>query len=164
MPGSHASPPEESTTLVVGYDGSAESHVALDAAAHVAGPLGKIWIVVCFDEPPGWLGAPNRDAALNDAEAEARSLIAGLEADAVPALQRTHWEVELIPGPPADAIMRVAEVRDADEIFIGSRGRGRTRSVIGSVSHDVLHHTDRPVRIFTQRAAERLTRMPAPAP
>ena len=162
MPGSHATTPDASTTLVVGYDGSAEAHTALELAAHVAGPLGKVYVVVCFDAPPDWQGLQSQNAAA--AESEAHALVAGLEADAVPALQNARWEVEMLAGPPADAILRVAEVRDADEIFIGSRGRGRAGSVLGSVSHDLLHRTDRPVRVITARAAERLTRMPAPAP
>ena len=58
----------------------------------------------------------------------------------------------------------LGKVRDADEILIGSRGRGRTRSVIGSVSQAVLHRTDRPVRIITERAAARHARTAVPAP
>lgn len=162
MPGSDPTTHDGSPTLVVGYDGSAEAHNALELAAHVAGPLGKVFVVICFDAPPGWQGLQSETAAA--AEVDAHLLVAGLEVGAVPALQNTRWEVEMLAGPPADAILRVAEVRDADEVFIGSRGRGRARAVIGSVSHDVLHGTDRPVRIITERAAERLARMPDPAP
>ena len=164
MPGSHPSPPDPGPTLVVGYDGSPESRAGLETAAHVAGPVGKVFVVICFDEPPDWMGRPNRDAALSDAEADARGLIRELEEHAVPGLRSTSWEVELLPGPPAAAILRVAETRDAAEIFIGSRGRGRTRSVIGSVSHAVLEGTDRPVRVITHRAAERLAHRPVPMP
>ena len=162
MPGSHATTHDDSKTLVVGYDGSAEAHNALELAAHVAGPLGKVFVVICFEAPPSWQGMQSQNAAA--AEADAHALAAGLEADAVPALKTTRWEVEMLAGPPAEAILRVAEVRGADEIFIGSRGRGRAQSVLGSVSHDVLHRTDRPVRVITERAAERLARTPAPAP
>ena len=162
MPGSHASTQDDPATMVVGYDGSSEAHIALELAAHVAGPLGQVFVVICFEAPPNWQGLQSQNAAA--AEADARALFAGLEADAVPALQNTRWEVEMLAGPPADAILRVADVRDADEIFMGSRGRGRARSVIGSVSHDVLHRTDRPVRIITERAAERLTCTPASTP
>ena len=142
--------------MVVGYDGSAESRAALEAAASAAGPRGKVFVVVCFDEPADWLGKPNRDAALDHAESHARGLISELEDGTMPALTATSWEAELLPGPAGAAILRVADVRDAAEIFIGSRGRGRARSVIGSVSHDVLHGADRPVRVITERAAARL--------
>ena len=46
-----------------------------------------------------------------------------------------EYETELIGGSPAQAITDVARARDADEIVIGSRGMGRLRGVLGSVSH-----------------------------
>jgi nucleotide-binding universal stress UspA family protein len=150
--------------MVVGYDGSPESRAALEMAAHAAGPLGKVFVVIAFEEPPGWMGDQRRDVALDRAESYGRTLIKELTEHAVPGLRSTPWEAELLPEPAADAILRVAEVRDADEIFIGTRGRGRTRSVIGSVSHDVLHGADRPVHVMTHAAAERLARVPAATP
>jgi nucleotide-binding universal stress UspA family protein len=41
-----------------------------------------------------------------------------------------------------------AALRDADEIVVGSRGFGRLRGVLGSVSHAVLHEADRPVVVI----------------
>jgi nucleotide-binding universal stress UspA family protein len=161
MPGSHATSPDRGPTLVVGYDGSPESRAALETAAHAAGPTGKVYVVIAFEEPPGWMGDARRDVALNEAEAPGRELIAGLERHEVPGLRSTSWQAEHLPGPPADAILRVADVRGAAEILIGSRGRGRTQAVLGSVSHDVLHRADRPVRVITHRAAERLAQQHA---
>jgi nucleotide-binding universal stress UspA family protein len=43
--------------------------------------------------------------------------------------------------------------RDADEIVIGSRGFGPLRGVLGSVSHAVLHETDRIVLVIPGDAA-----------
>jgi nucleotide-binding universal stress UspA family protein len=57
-------------------------------------------------------------------------------------------ETSLLDGPPARAIVAAADERDADEIVIGSRGFGRIRGVLGSVSHAVLHETDRPVVVI----------------
>ena len=51
-------------------------------------------------------------------------------------------------GPPARAIVAAADARDADEIVIGSRGFGPVRGVLGSVSHAVLHETDRVVVVI----------------
>lgn len=162
MPGIHFRPADRPATLVAGYDGSGESRIALDVAAHAAGPTGRVFVVVCFEEPPAWLGLPDRAPALEESHAQARRLVDELEADAVPRLLTTTWEAEVMAGPPADAILRVARIRDADEIFIGSRGRGRAGALLGSVSHAVLHDADRPVRIITQRAAERLETLPTP--
>lgn len=58
-------------------------------------------------------------------------------------------------GDPGTAICRVAEVRDADEIVIGSRGTGRMRSLLGSVAHDVLHRATVPVVVIPARSVER---------
>lgn len=137
--------------------------MALEMAARSAGPSGKVFVVVCFDEPPAWAGKPVGDAALEKAQSAARQLISELEDGAIPALDSTQWEHELLAGPPADAILRVADVRAADEIFIGSRGRGRSAALLGSVSQAVLHLTDRPVRVITMRAAERLSTFTAAA-
>jgi nucleotide-binding universal stress UspA family protein len=56
--------------------------------------------------------------------------------------------VEVLEGPPADAILRVAEVRQCDLIVMGSRGHGTLASLLlGSVSHRVLAHAKAPVMI-----------------
>ena len=54
----------------------------------------------------------------------------------------------LLEGPAARAIVAAADARDADEIVIGSRGFGRLRGVLGSVSHAVLHEATRPVVVI----------------
>ena len=62
------------------------------------------------------------------------------------------FEVELVPGGAGQALCHVAEVRDADEIVLGSRGQGRVGSLLGSVSEDVLRHADRPVVVIPYAA------------
>jgi nucleotide-binding universal stress UspA family protein len=69
----------------------------------------------------------------------------------------TNFELELVDGSPAEALVNVAEARDADEIAVGSRGFGRVRGALGSVSHDVLHRADRPVVVIPYNAVRAQT-------
>jgi len=82
------------------------------------------------------------------AHARARALVDQAAAE-VP--EGVRFETELLEAPAPEAIVRVAETRDADEIVLGSRGLGRVQAILGSVSHDVLHPTDRPVVVVPAR-------------
>ena len=59
------------------------------------------------------------------------------------ALIDVDYELELVEGDPAEALASSAREHDAGEIAIGSRGFGKLRAALGSVSHDVLHEADR---------------------
>jgi nucleotide-binding universal stress UspA family protein len=57
-------------------------------------------------------------------------------------------ETQLIEGPPAPAILRVAEEEGCDLIVIGSRGRGQIAGILlGSVSSTVAQRAHCPVLI-----------------
>jgi nucleotide-binding universal stress UspA family protein len=65
----------------------------------------------------------------------------------------TPIEFELLEGPPARVLSRVAAVREADEIVVGSRGLGRLRGALGSVSQELLREAGRPVLVVGRDAA-----------
>ncbi len=54
---------------------------------------------------------------------------------------RLKWESDLLEGPAADAILSVAEVRNADLIVLGTRGLGTVKGLLfGSIATKVSHH------------------------
>jgi len=132
------------STLVVGYDGSDEARAALAyAAEHVDG--GRVFIVSAADRVPEYLGAQYYQGFVDAAHGRVQALLEDA-ASQMPA--GVDFVTELLEGRPAEAIVAVADARDADEIVVGSRGLGRVRALLGSVSHEVLHLADRPVVVI----------------
>ena len=133
--------------ILLATDGSPDAEQALVYARDLALRDGAQVIVVhAFQPVPGYVRAPWRDevtahhvhAGQGVADNTAQSL-KGAGIDVV---------VEVLEGPPADAILKVADVRDCDLIVMGSRGHGTLASLLlGSVSHRVLGHTRVPVMI-----------------
>jgi nucleotide-binding universal stress UspA family protein len=154
------SAPEPHPIIVVGFDGSPASHVALSRAIQRVGPGGKLYLVHAWHPPEAWRGRgsyqPYMDHALDAAEALVESA-----KEAHPGLGGISWESELIGGPPARSISDVAKVRGADEIVIGTRGFGRVRALLGSVAHELIHLADCPVTVIPERLVEREAAVPA---
>ena len=139
----------EAPVIVVGYDGSEESRMALAVAAERAGPKGTVIPLHVTSTPSSWLGSPYYDREVEAGYNAAQAVLA--EIDDIDTGTATV-EPELIEGDPAEALLRVAQNRDAREIVVGSRGRGRFRSILGSVSHELLERSDRPVVIVPKGA------------
>jgi nucleotide-binding universal stress UspA family protein len=139
--------PDRTPTLVVGYDGSDAAQAALLFAARQAGASGRVFVVHAYELPPDMLGSPNYDRILSERRGRGEALLRELPLRG-DALAGPEYEIELIGGPPADALMGVARARHADEIVVGARGLGRIRALLGSVSHELLHIADRPVVVI----------------
>lgn len=129
-------------TLVVGYDGSSNARAAVEYGAWLAGPDGKIYVVHAYGPPHDWLGFPNYQRVLDDHRTRGQAVLDELPGD------DPRVETELLEGPAVDAIIAVADTRSADLIVVGSRGGGRARATLGSVSHDLLHRAKRPVLVL----------------
>lgn len=145
---------QPSRCVVVGYDGSEASRAAVDFAGRRAGSSARVFVVHAFGPPPDWLGAPGYQRVLEEHQGRGRALLDELLNELGSQRPGTQFESELVAGSPAQALLAVAKARGADEIVVGSRGFGRLRATLGSVSHEVLHLTDRPVVVIpdTRRA------------
>jgi nucleotide-binding universal stress UspA family protein len=145
--------PETHPCVVVGFDGSPASHVALSRAIQRVGPYGRLYLVHAWEVPEAWRGRGNYqpyvDRALTTAEETMEQAV-----EAHPGLKGIDWERELIGGPAARAIADVAEVRRADEIILGTRGFGRVRALPGSVAHELIHLAPCPVTVIPERMVE----------
>jgi nucleotide-binding universal stress UspA family protein len=137
----------EPCIAVVGYDGSDASKAALEHAARRAGPGGKVFVVHAYEPPADFLGKPDWS------EVTARHLTHGREVlKTLPPVEGPDCEVELLAQRPVDGLIAVAETRGADLIAVGTRGFGPvTGAALGSVSHDLLHRSNRPVLVCPPR-------------
>ncbi len=134
--------------ILLATDGSPDAQQALAYASDLALRDGaRVIVVHAFDPVPAYLGDTAKERLL------ARHIAAGEEVatESAATLQDAGVDVivEILEGPPADAILKVAEVRGCDLIVMGSRGHGTLASLLlGSVSHRVLAHARIPVMII----------------
>lgn len=114
--------------IVVGYDGSPPARAAVTfAVEHARGaPILLVHATANSD-----------DGVLDDVLLEGNDELAD-----------ARWEALSVDGDPAEAILAVARETEAAQIVIGTRARGTlASSLLGSVSHRVLEHADRPVTV-----------------
>ncbi len=114
--------------ILLATDGSTHAHVALRYARDLAlRHDAEVVVIHAFEPVSTYLGEPwlhrvmacHVAAGRDIADLAARELLeAGVDV-----------EVEVLEGPPADAILRVADVRQCDLILMGSRGRGTLASL-----------------------------------
>ncbi|MEA2424369.1 MAG: hypothetical protein QOH13_779 [Thermoleophilaceae bacterium] len=134
-------------TIVVGTDGSETAREAVSQAAELAKTMSaKVLLVSAYEpisearlrhertevpEDVSWMVNPREDVqAVLDGEAER------IKADGVEDVQTFARE-----GDPADAILDVAEEKNADLIVVGNKGMtGARRFLLGSVPNKVSHH------------------------
>jgi nucleotide-binding universal stress UspA family protein len=141
--------------ILIAYDGSDEAKFAIEHAGALM--AGQPAIVVTVWEPyikiltrypaPGVLMAGDNMAEIDDASREA----AEDKAEEGAALARSHGLDASSRGVAradsiAEALLAEADRTNASAIVVGSRGLGALGSVLlGSVSHALLLHADRPV-------------------
>ena len=132
----------EPCRIVVGYDGSPTAKDALAHAAYRAGPGGELIAVYAYRPPFEHYDSPLVEPALRHNREAAEAALQGIGDDMVAGLPVKRVSIET---PAAQALVNVSQTERAGEIVVGSRGLGRFRAALGSVSHALLHEADRPV-------------------
>ena len=158
--------------ILLSYDGSADAQAAIDHAARIM-PGAEATVLTVW-EP--FLDAVARSGAFSGG--------VGVGPASPPTTRRStttpatsRWPPpprgRNVPPPPAwsptprsarrqgsiaDSILAAAADEDADAIVLGTRGLGKVKSfLLGSVSHAVAQHADRPVLVVPspERADQR---------
>jgi nucleotide-binding universal stress UspA family protein len=139
--------------IVIATDGSSGAADALEAGYELASRLDlEVIVVYARHSPLGFLGDPYYQDAVTEEGHHARAVIADAK------LHATRFDVEpeyvVVEGSPAEAILEIADARDADLIVVGPRGLGRIAgTLLGSVSRDIINGADVPVLVAKTRAA-----------
>ncbi len=132
-------------SIVVGYDGSDSSKAALARAVELAKGLGDDLVLVFGYAPPGIWGGEiaEHEEAIEEFGAaamdEAKQLV---ETDGVKA------EYELVAKHGPEAMIAVAEQRDARMIVVGGGGETPLKgAILGATPYKLLHQSARPVLV-----------------
>ncbi len=133
--------------IVLAYDGSECARHAAEAAQELALKFqSHVVVLYAFHPIPRKWGDELAEKAVVEETMHGNILIGSIvermKAAGVPV------EGQVVEGMAHEAIPRVARMRDADLIVVGSRGLGETGSLLmGSVSDKVVHRATCPVLV-----------------
>jgi nucleotide-binding universal stress UspA family protein len=136
--------------ILVCVDGSAHAERALSEAIDLAQvQRSRLTILTAIPRPPYWACSPITAAGI---EPLAADLMAEAKRTLEAAVDRVPQSVPvtkiLTHEPIRDALMARIRSGEHDLVVMGSRGRGAlTSSLLGSVSHYALNHSEVPVLI-----------------
>jgi nucleotide-binding universal stress UspA family protein len=133
----------ETRKIVVGYDGSEPARRAIEVAFNLAGEDDRVTIVTAYHLPPeikSYEFFEDLAAVFKQAAEE----LLGSAREIVPE-HRPDVHYQVVEGGAADALADFARKSGADLLVVGCMGAGPVRSMIGSVTHKLLHVTPCPV-------------------
>ncbi len=136
------------TRVLVGLDGSSESHHALTSALRLLGDGCGVLVlaeVVSYDATES-----DEDTSIGAASARLAAVAAGVD-------RQVPVRREVLVGPVGESLRRFAVDHDMDLLVVGRRGRGVSAKLLGSVSTDVVHHSAVPVLVIEPAPTTRST-------
>ncbi len=145
--------------ILLTTDGSGPASRAAELAASLAARYGaQITVLHAYDAIPSQLGEPFYNEALTGVLQKAQALVDSVAARLLE-LGVAHVNTDILEGPAADAILRVAETRNPDLIVLGARGLGTWKGILlGSVSMAVTQRAECPVLVVKGEASTPPTR------
>jgi nucleotide-binding universal stress UspA family protein len=141
-------------SIVVGTDGSETAGEAVRQATELATAVGaQIHLVSAFEPVGNQRLREERQQVPEDVSwmVNQREDVDATLRDAAEQIQEAGVQVETYArqGDPADAILDVAEEKNADLIVVGNKGMsGAKRFLLGSVPNKVSHHAPCSVMII----------------
>jgi nucleotide-binding universal stress UspA family protein len=141
-------------SIVVGTDGSETAGEAVRQATELANAVGaQIHLVSAFEPVGNQRLREERQQVPEDVSwmVNQREDVDATLRDAAEQIQQAGVQVETFArqGDPADAILDVAEEKNADLIVVGNKGMsGAKRFLLGSVPNKVSHHAPCSVMII----------------
>lgn len=134
--------------IVVGYDGSPTSDLALDWAARTAADRGvTLQVVIAWAMPPvnfSGLGVADETSLMKELRQESDQLAETAVLRVMEAFPGLTVTSQIVVGTPAAAL--VEHSHEAAMVVVGSRGRGGfSELLLGSVSRQVAAHAGCPV-------------------
>jgi nucleotide-binding universal stress UspA family protein len=141
-------------SIVVGTDGSDTAKEAVRQATDMAKSLGaSIHLVSAFEPVSSQRLREERREAPDDVQwmVNPREDVEATLSEATEGIEGAGVSVETYSreGDPADAILDVAEEKNADLIVVGNKGMsGAKRFLLGSVPNKVSHHAPCSVMII----------------
>lgn len=141
--------------IVVGVDGSEQAAIGLDWTIGLARALGSEVIAVLAVHIPPYAYAGYETVApmgLDDRFMDELKRVFQDEWSAPLKSSGLKYQTLMETGRPAQVISDVADNLNADLIVVGRRGRGEVAELLlGSVSHELSHHSKRPVTLVSHR-------------
>ncbi len=133
--------------IIFPTDGSDHAWKAAKYARDLALKFGSdVLVVYAFPKVPSYLGLKQMEEVAGKHMAEAERITD--EAADYFKKAGVPVEVEILEGPPAEAILRVTETRPCSLVVMGARGLNPFEGfMLGSVSQKVLSHSKCPVLV-----------------
>lgn len=133
--------------ILVGYDESGPSKRAFEHALELAKRFGAELLVVSVVRIPESGLLAEVEGVIDSAEEHFKEELTRMRERALE--MGVKLASEVVAGHPAEQLVHLAELRHADLIVIGSRGRSKvSRWMLGSVSERVLRYAHCPVTII----------------